>query len=275
MRKKNGFTLVELLVVISIIAMLLAILIPSLNKARGSAQRVVCLNQLKTIGMNNILYANDFNGRYVPACDMTVVKDGERSWNVNVAFLKYMGLANSQGKAAVDGYQMQDKYMCPTDLQLRNPNVWKITNKVSYGYNMSDWTWRETKEQFLLASNIPYAPPHWRGLVVNKIKKPSEKVFFCDSQDIWVLENQANYKTLWDKAGSDTKRYKDKNFWQVVYYRHFEGANVLFCDGRAVKMKKEDMFFYDSTGSPDTPRNDKLWFTDPSNRTSPATVSRL
>jgi prepilin-type N-terminal cleavage/methylation domain-containing protein/prepilin-type processing-associated H-X9-DG protein len=277
MRKRTGFTLVELLVVISIIAMLLAILIPSLNKARGSAQRVVCLNQLKTIGMSNMLYANDFNGKFVPACDATMVDPVQRSWNVNKAFLKYMGLTNNQGQATVNGYQMQDKYLCPTDLQVRKENVWKISNKVSYGYNMSDWTWNETKEPFSLAGNIPYSPTIWRGLVMSKIKKPSEKFFFCESQDIWVIENQSNYKTMWDKAGSNTVAYKNHNppYWQVVYYRHFEGANVLFCDGRVAKLKKEQMFFYNEAGTPDTTRNDSIWFTDPSNRTKPAVTARM
>jgi len=277
MRKEKGFTLVELLVVISIIAILLSILIPSLNKARGSAQRVVCLNQLKTIGMANMLYANDFSGVFVPAVDATVMDPLKRSWNVNTAFLKYMGLTNNQGQATVNGYQMQDKYLCPTDLQQRNQLDWVLTNKVSYGYNMSDWTWGETKNGFSVSGSIGYKPGLWRGFVANKIIKPAEKVFFTDSQDIWVLENQANYKTLWDIAGSKTKIYKAHNpvYWQVVYYRHAEGANILYCDGRVAKKRKEEMFFYDSTGVPDAVRNDQLWFTDPSNRTSAAKVSRL
>jgi prepilin-type N-terminal cleavage/methylation domain-containing protein/prepilin-type processing-associated H-X9-DG protein len=282
MRKDKGFTLVELLVVISIIAILLAILIPGLNKARGSAQRVVCLNQLKTIGMANMLYANDFSGFYVPAVDSSVVADGERSWNVNRAFLRYMGLTNSQGQAVTNGYKMQDKYLCPTDMQLRNTlwanieNATTFYNKISYGYNMSDWAYQETKKGYSVSGNIPYSTKVGaRGLVVSQIRKPAEKVFFTDSQDIWINENQANYKTLWDIAGSDTKRYRSSNLWQVVYYRHAEGANVLFCDGRVAKKKKEEMFFYDSTGAPDTPRNDQLWFTDPANRTSAAKASRL
>ncbi len=281
MRKEKGFTLVELLVVISIIAILLSILIPSLNKARGSAQRIVCMNQLKTIGMANMLYANDFSGIYVPAVDSTVIDPGKRSWNVNTAFLKYMGLTNNQGEATVNGYKMTDKYLCPTDMQIRNKYWANIDtavtfyNKISYGYNMSDWTYSETKSGYSVSGTIGYKAGLWRGLVANKIIKPAEKVFFTDSQDIWITENQANYKTLWDVGGSDTKKYRDKNFWQVVYYRHSEGANILYCDGRVAKKRKEEMFFYDTSGAPDTSRNDQLWFTDPSNRTSVAKVSRL
>ncbi|OHB53857.1 MAG: hypothetical protein A2Y10_00300 [Planctomycetes bacterium GWF2_41_51] len=54
----EGFTLVELLVVISIIAMLLAVLIPSLNKARDSARTIVCGANLKNYGVALHAYAN-------------------------------------------------------------------------------------------------------------------------------------------------------------------------------------------------------------------------
>ncbi len=59
--KKPGFTLVELLVVISIIALLLAILIPSLNKARLAAQSTVCRGHLKSAGQGLQIYAASFD----------------------------------------------------------------------------------------------------------------------------------------------------------------------------------------------------------------------
>ena len=57
--KWHGFTLVELLVVISIIALLLAILMPSLQKAREQARAVVCGSNLRQMGMIWMLYAED------------------------------------------------------------------------------------------------------------------------------------------------------------------------------------------------------------------------
>ena len=61
-RPKNGFTLVELLVVISIIAMLLAILMPSLQKAREQARAVVCRSNEKQQYLGHSLYAEDYDG---------------------------------------------------------------------------------------------------------------------------------------------------------------------------------------------------------------------
>jgi prepilin-type N-terminal cleavage/methylation domain-containing protein len=57
--KKAGFTLVELLVVIAIIALLMAILIPALNRAREQGKRVVCLSNLRQLMLAWILYADD------------------------------------------------------------------------------------------------------------------------------------------------------------------------------------------------------------------------
>ena len=63
MRKRNGFTLVELLVVIGIIALLISILLPSLSKARESAQRVACLTNLRSTMQMMHLYAADNKGQ--------------------------------------------------------------------------------------------------------------------------------------------------------------------------------------------------------------------
>jgi len=64
LNRTRAFTLVELLVVIGIIALLISILLPSLNRARETANRVKCSANLKSLGQALLLYANDNKGLY-------------------------------------------------------------------------------------------------------------------------------------------------------------------------------------------------------------------
>ena len=84
----HGFTLVELLLVIGIIALLSALLMPSLNNARSKAREVVCISNIKQIGLNTLNYANDYNGFGPPFVSAPV-------WHLTLSGSGYLSPSNT------------------------------------------------------------------------------------------------------------------------------------------------------------------------------------
>ena len=248
--RRKGFTLIELLVVIAIIALLLAILMPSLRKAKDIAKQVVCKNNCKTFGLANAMYAAEYNGYFVSNNDSTLPLINGRApiWCTNQTFIDYLAMSNEETAWSVPkgSFVLPDKYQCPS-ARLRDKDdsswgPWIIrTSYAMNGYSGANF-W----------SGNP-----WRS---TKIRNSSGKIIFIGGSDILAIRDKAAYKTYWDLYG-DIYRHPD-NFGgsiAMTSYRHSEKTNITFADGHVDSMKKEDVFTYDDKNIPVDARNDQLW----------------
>jgi prepilin-type N-terminal cleavage/methylation domain-containing protein/prepilin-type processing-associated H-X9-DG protein len=242
MRKRTtGFTLVELLVVIGIIALLISILLPALNRARAAGQTVKCLSNLRQFAMANIMYANDNNGIVVFPRDQTNRIDGnDVFW---FQFLTpYMG-RNEMSRSVNVGGPAQIVRDCPAYQD--DP-----ADTAHNGYGMGRRLHAYRNDQGNLRGRTRYYAP-WDGPVPNdqnlsdhnehrapwklaSIKHQTDRIIFGDSRNMWLDANvnEPHFDlTPGVKASGDPWRHRgrpgevaDMNSWR---------ANYAFLDGHA------------------------------------------
>jgi prepilin-type N-terminal cleavage/methylation domain-containing protein/prepilin-type processing-associated H-X9-DG protein len=114
--RRAGFTLVELLVVIGIIALLISILLPTLNAARSSAKSIVCASNLRQLSLGFIVYANDFEGSLPPGSTAqftggAITGDWAPFWYDRV--FEYIDLAEDAGTGTFNRGDYGDAFICP------------------------------------------------------------------------------------------------------------------------------------------------------------------
>ncbi len=202
-RRKHAFTLIELLVVIAVIAILMAILMPALSRAREQGKRISCLSNVKQLTMGWILYADDNDDK------ITYANTG-----LTNAWVVYPG-ANATREAYLDGiysgtlftYCPETKlYKCPTGV-------------------------RGELVTYALPDSMNGYPdiPGTKDLMVyrrSQIKRPGERIVFLDEGRL--------------SPNSWTLHYQEERWWDQVTARHGDGTNFSFADGHSDYWKWKD-----------------------------------
>jgi prepilin-type N-terminal cleavage/methylation domain-containing protein/prepilin-type processing-associated H-X9-DG protein len=250
---RGGFTLVELLVVIGIIAVLIGVLLPTLNGARRAAQQTQCGAQLRQIGNAFRLYA-DVNGGF-----LHLAKD-RSSWlqtwapaglpsasrlidpnNTNaywgVAYFPFLASKAVVEASGPDAEQILDVargiWHCPSSVSVDGSFGAQPTDPVSYGLNARIIEGKSIVR--FSPAGIPSITNIWSKL--NAFRRPAE-VIFCHDAVEQRLEDRAadslsayggtNNLTAWRPNGALNPRKTDAVY---EYYRHRRRSQVLWLDG--------------------------------------------
>lgn len=177
-----GFTLVELLVVIGIIAVLIALLLPTLNRARGAAQAVACASNLRQIGIGFVLYANAHKLALPPLCETEYSNpvsrtDAGQRWYEFLGENKYLPEGYIGDPLNNRGY-VTGIWRCPT---VPDEHV-ALTG--SFGWNGGYGVVGSVQANVFRVQKLdapPALPPRLGGPKLNRVKRPVDRWLVGDA----------------------------------------------------------------------------------------------
>jgi prepilin-type processing-associated H-X9-DG protein/prepilin-type N-terminal cleavage/methylation domain-containing protein len=255
-RRVRAFTLVELLVVIGIIALLIAILLPALRKARVSAQTAACLSNLRQIGIAYNIYANENNG-WLPSAgpnrDFRLSPNGiSMTWPERLVLAKALPMNLPYGYSWNDSQgfrnypisgRLQGVFVCPGWGAGGDEGGSDRPGSRGYGMTGTYGLYQEKK-----GPDGKYMAPF-----VKLSRLPKDRIILFDGyqvllgtgfRDKWVATNQGPFRNSEGTLVNDPGRSQ-----YGIYLRHNNAANYLFSDWHAERSDAYHKTGYDTPGN--------------------------